>query len=428
MWNFIVKGEQEAHDPAECTGVGPFLTSLFDGEATPEEAQRARAHLVACQDCADLWLQWNRTRSVLQEAPVPAPPPNMLWRVLLACRLSGFGVGRKSASTRSHAGKPQRQRQPQPQAPVGGLVLAPDDLKARVLAMTVGQSVPVPRPRAMAAFQWMRMPAAALPALALLLMTTQWDSVPFPTPGQGAAAVSALGVQGEVSAQAVEDARPRRAENGVAGSLARTGAPHVGTLVGKEANAVNAPVPQFAAAEAETAAQQSVARAFGPRKTEMPESVRATLVVAEASPSRPLARTGARTAVGAAVGTPGVVRSSSTEGGVFPQSAAPLRLARMTVDQDEIAPSPVGFRPMKAVLAPRHWVNRAALRVAEPMSHTAAAVAPLASPVRATPIRLAWNPREIVETEEGDASFAEVRTAVNDYRALFAEVSVEEGG
>ena len=71
-----------------CREWTPFLTALFDGEADEQEALAARRHLLVCERCARAWLDWNQTRHLfLQLAEPPAPPPNLLWRVILACRL-----------------------------------------------------------------------------------------------------------------------------------------------------------------------------------------------------------------------------------------------------------------------------------------------------------------------------------------------------
>ncbi len=72
-----------------CREWTPFLTALFDGEADENEALAARRHLLVCERCARAWLDWNQTRHLfLQLAEPPAPPPNLLWRIALACRLA----------------------------------------------------------------------------------------------------------------------------------------------------------------------------------------------------------------------------------------------------------------------------------------------------------------------------------------------------
>ena len=74
----------------DCAGIAPQLTALFDGEADAEQAQHARAHLLSCPACSQLWLDWTQHRATLQSEPVPAPPPTLLWRVLIAYRVAAF--------------------------------------------------------------------------------------------------------------------------------------------------------------------------------------------------------------------------------------------------------------------------------------------------------------------------------------------------
>ncbi len=74
-------------DTEACREWTPFLTALFDGEADEEGALRARRHLLVCERCARAWLDWNQTRSLLINHSAPPPPPSLLWRIRLACRL-----------------------------------------------------------------------------------------------------------------------------------------------------------------------------------------------------------------------------------------------------------------------------------------------------------------------------------------------------
>ena len=76
--------------PSDCAQFAPQLTALFDGEADEAQALQARAHLLSCPACSRLWLDWTRYRSTLQSEPVPAPPPTLLWRVLIAYRVAAF--------------------------------------------------------------------------------------------------------------------------------------------------------------------------------------------------------------------------------------------------------------------------------------------------------------------------------------------------
>ena len=76
--------------PSDCAQIAPQLTALFDGEADEVQAVEARAHLLSCPACSRLWLDWTQHRAVLQSEPVPAPPPTLLWRVLIAYRVAAF--------------------------------------------------------------------------------------------------------------------------------------------------------------------------------------------------------------------------------------------------------------------------------------------------------------------------------------------------
>jgi anti-sigma factor RsiW len=82
FWN-----KQSSQQAGECDFIEAALTALFDGEATPDEALKARNHLITCARCAELWAGWNQTRYLFQQAPISAPP-KLLLRILLACRLA----------------------------------------------------------------------------------------------------------------------------------------------------------------------------------------------------------------------------------------------------------------------------------------------------------------------------------------------------
>lgn len=74
-------------DTEACREWTPFLTALFDGEADEDGALQARRHLLVCERCARAWMDWNQTRSLLINHSAPPPPPSLLWRIRLACRL-----------------------------------------------------------------------------------------------------------------------------------------------------------------------------------------------------------------------------------------------------------------------------------------------------------------------------------------------------
>ncbi|MBW3635543.1 MAG: hypothetical protein KY445_03625, partial [Armatimonadetes bacterium] len=168
----------------DCQTLAPFVMALFDGEADELEAQRARAHLLVCQICARRWLDWNRSRDLLRAVPVPAPPPTLLWRVLMACRLAAFarkrrsGLGDSLGLSASAAKKTDTE-------------FAPRDLSAQILARTTRVEMPPsrePRRRAIPVFA---LPSLAVPALAIWLIALQgdtpWNASPPETPLSDAA-------------------------------------------------------------------------------------------------------------------------------------------------------------------------------------------------------------------------------------------------
>ena len=176
--------EEGYSDQPSCKDVAPFLTALFDGEVTEEDARQARAHLLACERCARIWLDWNQTRSLLRNESVVAPPPTLMWRVLMAVRLSsqsksatrverveqsevGYAFGKAPAVRPAHAEH----------------VEVPRDLSARILSQTVGcedhshHGAQASRPRQPAGHShgWRRYSTAfALPVAALTLMLASW--------------------------------------------------------------------------------------------------------------------------------------------------------------------------------------------------------------------------------------------------------------
>lgn len=155
-----IQGCGEEKDKRSCVSVAPFLTALFDGEADEDAARAARAHLLSCERCARTWLSWNQHRAALRNDSVPAPPPNLLWRVLLACRLS--------ASSRHTAHSPSE-------------VAAPADLKARILSQTTQHNRVKNGNSSRIRFCWNWTPAFAAPALAAWLLLFNRDTLAPPT-------------------------------------------------------------------------------------------------------------------------------------------------------------------------------------------------------------------------------------------------------
>jgi hypothetical protein len=172
-----------------CESLAPFVMALFDGEASEEQAKRARAHLLMCQTCANRWLDWNRSRDLLRSVTVPAPPTTLMWRVLMACRLASHS-GQSTSKTAAYTDRSQVLR-PTFDADSG----APDALKAQILARTTqaarGQAAkPQTASSSTISSSWgsssvqksrrarpvFFTPSFAVPALALWLMVLQRDA------------------------------------------------------------------------------------------------------------------------------------------------------------------------------------------------------------------------------------------------------------
>lgn len=92
------KSEEKARTSltGECAQAQEFLTAAFDGEAGGEALAAAQRHLTQCPSCAQRWEQWESARILLRSLPVPAVPPSLLARVLLACRLLSARSGESS--------------------------------------------------------------------------------------------------------------------------------------------------------------------------------------------------------------------------------------------------------------------------------------------------------------------------------------------
>lgn len=164
-----------------CREWTPFLTALFDGEADEEGALQARRHLLVCERCARAWLDWNQTRNLLINHSAPPPPPNLLWRVRLACRL-----GHPKAAT--------------------------PDLNTRILSRTSRQKAK-PAFATPFAFNTLRLNApwfGAVAAGAFVLLLSRGTSLQAPPTDPGASSIEVR------EARSTADAMPRvRAKNEV---------------------------------------------------------------------------------------------------------------------------------------------------------------------------------------------------------------------
>jgi hypothetical protein len=387
MWNRLWSDDKPDEGQASCGEVAPFLTALFDAEATPAEAAMARAHLLACQRCALLWLDWNQARNILQTEMAPAPPPGLLWRVLMACRL-GFRGERASGEAWNGA----------------AFTAAPEpvDMAARILARTTRASAPAygaPRPLRR---RFLAAPAMAAPALALFLMVLQWGQLPESLFHAG----SAPGVvTTEMAPQALVPQTPVRHRIQLPRASAPTAAPapFAGHAV---AAAVKTPVDPAPAQLQQSKPAQSDQSSNSVHESAVRRAVGEERPAPAAAVAREVHAPAARTAHVQLVSA----RMVSLD--------RPLRRPMLLIESD----TDHGARHLGSGLADH--ASSARFRLAMPVSLTtrnadAVAPAPAATMVAAAP-----------QSSDGDdavQNFADARSVVNDYRALYAtDVSFDD--
>lgn len=372
--------------------------TLFDGEADELEAQRARAHLLVCQMCARRWLDWNRSRDLLRAVPVPAPPPTLLWRVLMACRLAAFARKRRfnlgdSLGLSAAQGKKT------------GSEFAPHDLSAQILSRTTRTQVPPSRESRRRAFPIFALPSLAVPALAIWLIalqgTTPWVASPPETPLPDAAPQLA--------------AAPRRAKT-VAPSTAApsTAAPRRAAISPPRKLAVN---PTVAALKPPAPRRLAIARAqAAPTPIEAPKR---EVEMAPVAP-QPIVRAAPRVVAVALSPTPASPRpaAAATARPVAALRVAPPR-ARLLVLTPQLSSSPrlaalstpqsaPQLRTARWKISARRLV--AAVELAAPGAIPSRVSTPTA-PAPTPPLLLAEN------FEADEESVEEMRSVVDDFRA-----------
>lgn len=339
-----------------CDDVAYLLTALFDNEATEDEARRARLHLLACQRCADTFRNWNQARIILREEPVPAPPPSLLWRVLMACRLASM-----SGTETAEPSRPSRE----------SLSAVPASLQASILAATVGKTKVPTKRRSRPLWHPYSWPSLASPALAMWLVLLNM------TPG-----TQPLISQQPVSAVSATSQIAPVAESRSVGPRA------VRTEAHAELKAISKPaeVPAADSRPTEPAAradQAEVRHLIRPVREEAPESSRPA-VAAEVSEPAPAPEP--------------VVRPVTTEVAVAPV----LKPASMADDGlDHPRSERASFRPLARAAIVRLAKSPGGLRVSTPDE-----------PV-STPLVLA-------SAGDTDNRLDEVQSTVQDFRALFA--------
>lgn len=65
----------------ECLQVREMLQRLLDKELPEAQAEAVHLHLQGCPFCLQEWRELELTRHLLQEAPIPEPPPAFWERV-----------------------------------------------------------------------------------------------------------------------------------------------------------------------------------------------------------------------------------------------------------------------------------------------------------------------------------------------------------
>ncbi len=66
----------------ECSETLERMMLALDGELPPEEWRRLESHLEACAPCRAQWERLQAVEQVLQDAPLLAPPPGFVGRVM----------------------------------------------------------------------------------------------------------------------------------------------------------------------------------------------------------------------------------------------------------------------------------------------------------------------------------------------------------
>ena len=160
--------------PQDCVDLAPQLTALFDGEADEVMAKPARAHLLSCPACSRQWLDWTRYRDTLQTEPVPAPPPTLLWRVLISYRVAAIArpARRRSSLPQLSATILREIEAPLPPR-LSQHILARTTRKPSVHVMLTPLNGPAPRAKSRfkgRAFSFRHAPLWAAPALALWIL------------------------------------------------------------------------------------------------------------------------------------------------------------------------------------------------------------------------------------------------------------------
>ncbi len=367
----------------DCQTLAPFVMALFDGEADELQAQRARAHLLVCQMCARRWLDWNRSRDLLRAIPVPAPPPTLLWRVLMACRLAAFARKRRfNLSDSLGLAAPQGKKT--------GSEFAPRDLSAQILARTTRvEAVPSREPRRRV-FPISALPSLAVPALAIWLIALQNNALwlaPSPETPLPDAAPPIAATPRRAASVSSSPATPRRR----AVSLPQKFALNPPAALTPAPRRTAATSVQAAPAPMETPERETEAPPVAPRAV--------TVALAPTSP-RPAAATPARSVPALQVTPPQPRVLAST-----PQLLGSPRLTVLSTSKN----TPQLRTARWKTSAPRLV---AAVEKAAPGALPSRVSPPTApAPAPAPPLRLAEN------FEADDEGVEEMRSVVDDFRA-----------
>jgi hypothetical protein len=365
-----------------CDDVASLLTALFDGEATEEEARRARLHLLACQRCADVFANWNQTRQILRSEVVPAPPSTLMWRILAACRVAGYARKPEAA--------PKPARTADPLSPI-----PPSLLKESILASTVGASRKQPEvPR------WRRNPGAwtalAAPALAIWFMALAWQNSSTQLAGTP---------KQESPSRPASVFRPVSVKPKSFGIRRATPAPQGGTAPARVATA-----PEIAPEEREVTAPE-VRHVTAPVR-EVREERHIVETRHEVEAPAPVERTAPVESPAPAV-TFATVRATAPVMGSLAGLSTSRHSVRLASLADHDTPIP---HPQRASFDPL-------------TKSTIAKLAKASGTMRAsTPVEPVNTPLVIASTDDSDHSLDDAQSAVDDLRALYATDSTNSDG